>query len=276
MNRPDVNKLGQTPDNAKDFSSEMHVYTPDDFYRTKDGKNHLDVDIAGVSVTLPVINVGKEGETPVWVAYAHVKENPELAAAARKGLYDKLVTYLEPICESLAPGEYVTLMSPPSLKTQELFEELSHDLKEVFGEKLRYVQLIGGTDEKEVAGRATSGIVRPCDSVITKAQGKHKFIGATKEHAETLKNSTVVIGVDDVANTMETTCEMSAVADMAGFGNAASIQYFVIGTEAQWDPQGLHYPKKFPPDIKAFFQIPEVIGDLPPIRESTPVDIGRL
>jgi hypothetical protein len=268
MTTPDQLKPRQTPDNAANFSSEMHIYKPADFYRTPDGEMHVDVNIAGVPVTLPVMNVGEEGKVPVWVAYAHVKKNAELAAAARKGLYDKLVTYLQPICESLAPGEYVTLMSPPSLKTEELFGALSHDLKKVFGEKLKYVQLIGGMDEKEVAGRATSGIVRPCDSVITKAQGKHKFIGVTKEDAEILKNSTSVIGVDDIVNTRETIIEMSTVADMVGFRAASSIQYFVIGTEAVWDAPGLHYPKKFPPNIHAFFQIPEVVGELPPVRKT--------
>lgn len=138
MNKPDLKRRGQTPDNAKDFSPEMCVYTPNDFYRTQDGKIHLDVDIAGVTVTLPVINVGKE-KSQVWVAYAHVKENVELAAVARMGMYDRLVSHMRPIMNSLDSGEYVTLVSPPSLKTVELFQELSDDLKAGFGEKLQYV-----------------------------------------------------------------------------------------------------------------------------------------
>lgn len=92
---------------------------------------------------------------------------------------------------------------------------------------------------------------------------KHNFIGAEDWQAKRLRNSTYIIGLDDIANTLMTVNRMGDVAVMSGYPKESPIQYFVIGTEAQWDPQGLHYPKIFPPNVHAFFQIPEVIGDLP-------------
>lgn len=249
----------------KSFSAKS-ILDADQFYRTGDGQIHLDVDVASMSVTLPVRNVGKK-DSPVWVAYAHVLENKPLAEAARIGLYGRLQAHLRPIVQRLDPGEYVTLVTPPSEKTEELFRVLYEDLAAMFGkEQLEYTQLIGGYDQQDVESRAARGFVFPCDSVITQARQLHKFIGATPAQVEIIENASLVIGLDDIANTLETVEKMSAVAASAGFTDASPIQYFVIGTEAQWDPRGLRYPKQFPSNVHAFFQIPEIIGDLPPVR----------
>jgi len=257
----DFKRRGQTPDDAPFFSSEAHVYTPEQFYRTKVGDVRLDVDVAGMSVTLPVLNVGKK-DSPVWVAYAHVLENKPLAEAARIGLYGRLQAHLRPIVQRLDPGEYVTLVTPPSEKTEELFRVLYEDLAAMFGkEQLEYTQLIGGYDQQDVESRAARGFVFPCDSVITQARQLHKFIGATRAQVEIIENASLVIGIDDIISTGVTVDQMTELIRLSRHEEKLpTIQFFVIGTESQW---GRDYPNKFPPNIHAFFQIPEVIGDLP-------------
>lgn len=262
MSNVDIRKFGQTPDGARLFSADTHTYVPEDFYKTESGKIYLDVAIAGASVPLPVINVGNE-EHQVWVAYAHVLENKPLAEAAMVGLRDRLETHLHPIMQQLIPGDYITLVSPPSLKTEMLFEALYQELKKSFGKQLHYVQLIGGYDRYDVAHRAPPEYVLPCDSVITLARGLHKFIAATEEQAKVIRQSERVIGLDDITNTETTVNRMTDLTEIVGYVRPAPIDFFVIGTEAQWDAQGLNYPKKFPPNVHAFFQIPEVIGNLP-------------
>ncbi|MBU1472635.1 hypothetical protein KKB64_02515 [Patescibacteria group bacterium] len=264
MFKKDIRIAGQTPDGARLFSPDVNIYTPDQFYRTGDGKIHLDVNVAGSLVTLPVLNVGKE--SPVWVAYAHVIENQPLADASRIGLYSRLEAHLRPIVATLGRGEYITLISPPSDKTEELFFILYEDLAATFGEQLQYAQLIGGYNKKEVERQAAPDTVLPCDSVITKARGLHKFIAAKEAQAALIKNTKLVIGLDDIATTETTVNQMTKLTHRVGYRQSSSIQFFVIGTESVW---GQEYPKKFPPNIHYFFQIPEVVGDLGPVHGIT-------
>lgn len=261
--------MGKRPDSgtvdapgAEFFDAEGKIiYQPTDFYRSAAESIRLDVDIAGYVVTLPVENVGKN--SPLWVAYANVKENQELARAAHAALSVRMFSVLQPMVEKLSGSQYITFMTPPSDKTVEFFSKLYSALQQGFGDSVRHVQLIGGYDETAVRRLSVPGFMFPCDSVIAKAKEKNKFIGATEDQVIILKRSKLVLTLDDIANTCASIIGMQNVANAAR-GEDRTYPAYVIGTESPWNT--LNYPKQFPANLHAFFHLPEVAGNLPELE----------
>lgn len=232
-----------------------HIYGPEAIRKVND-RFFFDINLDGNPVTLPLINVGKD--TPVWIAYADVRQNIELAMAALPEMVNRIYTAIQ----NGAPIE--AIVTPQSAKSEAFIRSVTLELSRRLGRVIPLIQLIGSsTDPESIRTRSAAGLCTECVSVVSAAKGIIKTIGMTEKDAQILRavNGNVA-WVDDVLTT-GTTREKSFYLINKALDKPENVPYptFVIALESEWGPD---YPKQFP-GYNAIYQTPEFSHIIPPI-----------
>lgn len=233
-------------------SSPLRVYGPESIRKTPTGYEFI-VTLNGRDVALPFINVGSD--TPVWIAYAHVRENTALARHARPAMVARV---LEEIRQN--PDIHFAV-GPQSAKSQKFVRNVVKDASRTLRKEIPFIQLVGGEDRASIVRKASPGLVTECISVLSAAKNIVKYIGITEEDRKRIERvGGKAIWIDDVANTEATHKKSLWLINRAlGLPPETLHPSYVIFLESVY---GQGYPKQFP-GIHALGHLPEFIGKNP-------------
>jgi len=233
-------------------SSPLRVYGPEAIRKTPTGYEFV-VTLNGADVTLPFINVGKD--TPVWIAYAHVRENKTLARHARPAMVANVVE------EILRDPDIHFAVGPQSAKSQEFVRNVVKDASRTLHKEIPFIQLIGDKVREPIVRKASPGLVTECVSVLSAAKNIVKYIGITEKDRKRIERvGGKAMWIDDVANTEATHKKSLWLINRAlGLPPETLHPSYVIFLESVY---GEGYPKQFP-GITALGHLPEFIGKNP-------------
>ncbi len=235
-----------------------HAYGPEAIRRVRD-TYVFDISIGGNAVTLPMINIGKS--SPVWIPYADVSQNIELAIAALPEMVNRMYTAIQ------NGAAIEAIVTPQSDKSEAFVRSVTLELSRRLGRVVPLIQLIGSSeDPKSIVNKSAPGLSTECVSVVSAAKGIKKTIGLTEKDSQILRavNGNVA-WVDDVLTT-GTTREKSFYLINKALGKPDGTIYptFVIALESQWGP---NYPRQSP-QYTALYHSPEFATRIPPILQS--------